>query len=83
MGRFRSFLARFRSFLLAVSRCRSFQVVPRFSKYPPLTFSCRQRETLDIMNAFVNSLFDWNYARIVNPEENEEIDEENTDEKGF
>ena len=35
------------------------------------------------MNAFVNSLFDWNYTRIVNPEENEEIDEENTDEKDF
>ena len=35
---------------------------------PPLllTFSCGQRETLDIMNAFVKSLYDWNYTGIVN-----------------
>ena len=37
-----------------------------------LTFSCGQRETLDKMNAFVNSLYDWNYTGIVDPEENEE-----------
>ena len=48
-----------------------------------LKCSCGQRETLDIMNAFVNSLYDWNYAGIVNPKENEEIDEENTDDKDF
>ena len=31
-----------------------------------LTFLCGQRETLDIMNGFVNSLYDWNYTGIVN-----------------
>ena len=36
------------------------------------------------MNAFVNSLYDWNnYIGIVNPEENEDNDEENTDDKYF
>ena len=39
-----------------------------------------QKETLDIMNAFVNSLYDWNYIGIVNPEENEENDENTHDE---
>ena len=48
-----------------------------------LTFSYGQRETLDIMNAFINSLYDWNYTDIVNPEENEENDEENTDDEDF
>ena len=47
----------------------------------PLTFSCGQRETLDIMNAFVNS--DWNYTGKVNPEENEQNDEENTGNENF
>ena len=42
-----------------------------------LTFSCGQRETLDIMNGFVKSLYDWNYTGIVNPEQNQENDEEN------
>ena len=45
-----------------------------------LTFSCGQRKTLDIMNTFENSLYDCNYTDIVNAEENEENDEENTDE---
>ena len=31
----------------------------------------------------VNRLYDWNYTDIVNPEENEENDEENTDDKDF
>ena len=44
------------------------------------TFSFGQRETLNIMNIFVNSLYDWNYTDIVNPEEN---DEENTDDEYF
>ena len=36
------------------------------------------------MNAFVNSLYDWNnYIGIINPEENEHNDEENTDDKYF
>ena len=36
------------------------------------------------MNAFVNSLYDWNnYISIINPEENEDNDEENTDDKYF
>ena len=36
------------------------------------------------MNAFVNSLYDWNnYIGIINPEENEGNDEENTDDKYF
>ena len=48
-----------------------------------LTFSCGQREILDIMNAFVSSLYDWNYTGIVNPEENKENDEENTDDEDF
>ena len=42
-----------------------------------LTFSCGQRETLDIMNGFVKSLYDWNYTGTVNPEQNQENDEEN------
>ena len=33
-----------------------------------LTFLCRQREILDIMNAFVNSLYDWNYIGIIDQE---------------
>ena len=45
-----------------------------------LTFSCGQRKTLDIMNTFENRLYDCNYTDIVNAEENEENDEENTDE---
>ena len=47
-----------------------------------LTFSCGQRKTLDIMNAFVNSLYDWNYTSTVNLKENEENDE-NTDDEDF
>ena len=34
------------------------------------------------MNAFVNSLYDWNYTGIVNPEENEENDK-NADDEDF
>ena len=48
-----------------------------------LTFSCGQRETLDIMNVLINSLCDWNNTSLVNPEENEENDEENTDDENF
>ena len=43
----------------------------------------RQRENLDIMNAFVNSLYDWNYTGIINPKENEKNNEENTDDEDF
>ena len=35
------------------------------------------------MNALVNSLYDWNYTGTVNPEENEENDEENTNDEDF
>ena len=35
------------------------------------------------MNIFVNSLYDWNYTGIINPEENEETDEENTNDEDF
>ena len=36
------------------------------------------------MNIFINSLFyDWNYTGIVNPEEDEENDTENTDDENF
>ena len=42
-----------------------------------------QRENLDIMNAFVNSLYDWNYTGIINPKENEKNNEENTDDEDF
>ena len=35
------------------------------------------------MNAFVNSLYDWNYTGIVNPKENEENNEENADDEDF
>ena len=35
------------------------------------------------MNTFVNSLYDWNHTGIVNPEENEENDEENTNDEDF
>ena len=35
------------------------------------------------MNAFVNSLYDWNYTDIVNPEKNEKNDEKNTDDEDF
>ena len=48
-----------------------------------LTFSCGQRETLDIMNVLVNSLCDWNCTGLVNPEENEENEEENSDDENF
>ena len=41
------------------------------------------KETIDIMNAFVNSLYDWNYTDIVNPEVNMENDEKNTDDEDF
>ena len=34
------------------------------------------------MNAFVNSLYDWNYTSTVNLKENEENDE-NTDDEDF
>ena len=48
-----------------------------------LTVSCGQRETLDIMKAFVNSFYDWNYTGMVNWEKNEENDKENTDDDDF
>ena len=49
-----------------------------------LTFLSWQREILDFMNIFINSLFyDWNYTGIVNPEEDEENDTENTDDENF
>ena len=35
------------------------------------------------MNIFVNSLCDWNYTGIVNPEENEETDGENNNDEDF
>ena len=35
------------------------------------------------MNAFVNSLYDWNYTGIVNQKGNEENDKENTDDEDF
>ena len=35
------------------------------------------------MSGFVNSVYDWNYADIANPEENEENDMENTDDEDF
>ena len=41
-----------------------------------LTFLCGQRETLDIMYAFINSLYDWSYTGIVSSEENKENDNE-------
>ena len=63
--------------------CRSSPIPSRSLEIPlQLTFSCWQRETLDIMNAFASSLYDWNYTGIVNPEENEENDE-NTDDEDF
>ena len=48
-----------------------------------LTFLCGQRETLDIMYAFINSLYDWSYTGIVSSEENKENDEENTDDENL
>ena len=42
---------------------------------------CGQK--LDIMSGFVNSVYDWNYTDIANPEENEENDMENTDDEDF
>ena len=35
------------------------------------------------MSGFVDSLYDWNYTDIANPEENEENDMENTDDEDF
>ena len=35
------------------------------------------------MNPFVNSVYDWNYTGIVNSEENEKNDEENTEDEDF
>ena len=35
------------------------------------------------MNSLANSVCDWNYTAIVNTEENEKHDGENTDDKDF
>ena len=51
VGRFRSLLARGRSFLV---RCRSFQVVPRFSKY--LKFSSGNFNVSEAMSSFIKNL---------------------------
>ena len=47
-----------------------------------LRLLCVKKKTFDIMNAFINCLYDWNYTGIVNPEENEENDK-NTDDEVF
>ena len=41
--------------------------IPAVGLEIPLTlqFECKNKETLDIMNGFVNSLYDWNYDGVV------------------
>ena len=50
VGRFRSFLVRCMSFQIVADRFRSFQVVPRFSKY-------RKKPKLKMTVAFFVSVF--------------------------
>ena len=41
-----------------------------------LTFMCDDKLTLDLMNAFVKSLYDWNYTGLVQDNNDEDHDEE-------
>ena len=41
-----------------------------------LTFTCDNKFTLDLMNGFVKSLYDWNYTGLVQDSNNEYDDEE-------
>ena len=44
-----------------------------------LTFMCNDKLTLDLMNAFVKSLYDWNYTGLVQDNNDEDDDEEESD----
>ena len=44
-----------------------------------LTFTCDDKLTLDLMNGFVKSLYDWNYTRLVQDNNDEDDDEEESD----
>ena len=45
----------------------------------PLTFTCDDKFTLDLMNGFVKSLYDWNYTGLVQDSNDEDDDEEESD----
>ena len=46
---------------------------------PQLRFTCDDKLTLDLMNEFVKSLYDWNYTGLVQDNNDEDDDEEESD----
>ena len=44
-----------------------------------LTFTCEDKLTLDLMNGFLKSLYDWNYTGLVQDNNDEDDDEEKSD----
>ena len=46
---------------------------------PQLTFRCDDKLTLDLMNGFVKSLYDWNHTGLVQDNNDEDDDEEESD----
>ena len=44
-----------------------------------LTLTCGDKLTLDLMNGFVKSLYDWNYTGLVQDNNDEDDDEEESD----
>ena len=44
-----------------------------------LTFTCSDKLTLDLMNGFVKSFYDWNYTGLVQDNNDEDYDEEESD----
>ena len=44
-----------------------------------LTFTCGNKLTLDLMNGFGKSLYDWNYIGLVQDNNDEDDDEEESD----
>ena len=44
-----------------------------------LTFTCDDKLTLNLMNGFVKSLYDWNYTGLVQDNNDEDDDEEESD----
>ena len=44
-----------------------------------LTFMCDDKLTLDLINGFVKSLYDWNYTGLVQDNNDEDDDEEESD----
>ena len=44
-----------------------------------LTFKCDDKLTLDLMNGFLKSLYDWNYTGLIQDNNDEDDDEEGSD----